>query len=137
MNKKIFCWKWIVAFIAVLFLTKCKIPYDPAVKSSKNHFLVVEGYINTNGVTNIKLTRTRNVTWGDTAAYINETNASVSIEDNTNNVYPLNENGAGNYSADYFLNSNSQYRIHIVTADQNEYLSAFVDGKQSPPIDKV
>lgn len=136
MNQKYFSWKWMV-LIAVLFLASCKVPYDPLIKSSTTHFLVVEGFLNVNGTTNIKLTRTRNISSGDTAAYINEINASVIIEDDQNNVYPLYETGGGNYSADYPLDPDNKYRLHITTADQKQYLSDFVPCKLSPPIDNL
>lgn len=137
MNKKYFLLKWMLGGVVVLLLSECKIPYDPLLKSSKTHSLVVDGFVNVNGTTNIKLSRTRNISSGDTAAYINEVNAKVVIEDNQNNVFPLDENGGGNYSGNYFLNSNAQYRLHIITADQKEYFSDFVSSKISPPIENV
>jgi hypothetical protein len=107
------------------------------VKSSKTHFLVVDGFLNANGPTTIKLSRTRNISSGDTAAYINEINASVIIEDDQNNVYPLYETGGGNYSCDYPLSPYVTYRLHITTSDQKEYRSDFVPCKLSPPIDNL
>jgi hypothetical protein len=136
MNQKYFSWKWMM-ILAALFLANCKVPYDPPVNSSKTHFLVVDGFLNAEGTTNIKLSRTRNITSGDTAAYINEMNASVIIEDNQNNVYPLYETGGGNYSANYSLDPYAEYRLRIITADQKEYFSDFVPCKLSPPIDNL
>lgn len=136
MSKKFFSIKWIL-LIGILFLTRCKDPYDPPIKGSANHYLVVEGYINPDGQTNIKLSRTRNITAGDTASDINELNANVVIEDNTNNTYPLSENGNGNYSGNFNLNTSNHYRLHITTSDHKEYLSKFVSCKISPPIDNV
>ena len=136
MNQKYFSWKWMMV-LAALFLANCKVPYDPPVKSSKAHFLVVDGFLNAVGTTNIKLSRTRNITSGDTAAYINEMNASVIIEDSQNNVFPLYETGNGNYSANYSLDPYAEYRLHITTADQKQYLSDFVPCKLSPPIDNL
>lgn len=137
MDQHHFSLKLLLYCVSVLFFVECKVPYDPPLKASKNHFLVVDGYLNSNGNTTIKLSRTRNITTGDTAAYINEVNAKVVIEDNNNNIYPLDENGGGNYSGNYFLNSNVQYRLHVITSDQKEYLSDFVDCKVSPPIEEV
>jgi hypothetical protein len=77
MNKKYFSWKWLITGFCILFLVNCKTPYDQPIKSSHEHFLVVEGYVNGNGPSNIKLSRTRNITWGDTAANINETGARL------------------------------------------------------------
>ncbi len=122
----------------VFFFIGCKVPFDPPLKSLGAHYLVVEGYINSNGApTDIKLSRTRGITWGDTASYINETGALVVIEDNQNNNYPLYETGGGNYTGSYNLNSANKYRLHITTGDHKEYVSDFVACKESPPIDTV
>ena len=122
----------------LLFFASCKVPYNPPIKSSGARYLVVEGYISSNGLpTNIKLSRTRNITWGDTASYINETGALVTIEDNQGNSYPLYEMGGGNYTASYNLNTANRYRLHITTTDHKQYLSDFVRCKESPPIDSI
>jgi hypothetical protein len=123
--------------ITSLLFVACKIHYDPPVNSAKEHYLVVEGYINTNGLTNIKLSRTRMISHGDTADIINETAARVVIEDNQNNLYPLNETGKGNYSAAYHLDSSYKYRLQIITAGDKKYVSDFVECKPSPPIDTI
>jgi hypothetical protein len=136
MNKKYFSTKWFLG-IFILFAAACKTPYDPPIKNAKDHFLVVDGYINANGVTNIKLSRTRNITWGDTAAYSNEINAQVIIEDDHNNVYALYESANGNYTGNFYLSSNARYRLHITTASKKEYLSDFVPCKISPPIQEI
>jgi hypothetical protein len=137
MMQKYFLSSRIVAAIMILFFTGCKDPYYPEVKSSTAHYLVVEGFINPEGTTNIRLTRTRAISKGDTASYINETGAAVFIEDNNGNVYPLYDNGSGYYSAGYFLNANFLYRLHITTKDNRQYISAFVPCKNSPAIDEV
>ncbi len=128
----------LAGYLVLLFFAGCKVPYDPPVNSSRDHYLVVEGFINSNEVpTYIKLTRTRNITSHDTASYITETGAHVVIEDDQNNEYPLYETGNGNYSAEYNLNTSNEYRLHIITKDQKEYLSDFVVCKKSPPIDTI
>ena len=137
MNKKYFSNKWLIAGFFILLLSKCKVPYDPPIKSSATHYLVVEGYMNGNGVTSIKLSRTRNITSGDTAAYINETGAHVELQDQANNSYPLNEAGNGNYTGNFYLYAGNSYRVHIKTTDNKEYVSDFVPFKQSPAIDQV
>ncbi|HSV10395.1 MAG TPA: DUF4249 family protein, partial [Hanamia sp.] len=103
MNKKYFSWKWMIGAFCILFLANCKVPYDPPVKSSNAHYLVVEGYLNGNGPTSIRLSRTRNITRGDTAGYINETGAHLVIQDSNNNSFPLYETGNGNYTGYSYL----------------------------------
>ncbi|MEO8820455.1 MAG: DUF4249 domain-containing protein [Ginsengibacter sp.] len=137
MIQKYFLGGWIFPVIITLFFASCKDPYFPNVNSSKAHYLVVDGYINSNGLTNVKLTRTRTISKGDTAAYINETGANIAIQDNQNNVYPLQEIGGGNYSSSNFLDVNNKYRLHIITSDNKVYVSDFVPCKISPSIDNV
>lgn len=115
----------------------CKVPYDPPIKNSKDHFLVVEGYLNGSGQTIINLSRTRNITWGDTASLIHETGARMEIEDNNNNIFPLYEAGNGAYTGYFYGSPGNQYRLHIKTADGKEYRSEYVPFKQSPPMDKL
>jgi hypothetical protein len=136
MNQQYISWKWIM-LLPVLFIANCKVPYDPPIKSSKIHYLVVDGFINANGPTDIKLSRTRNITWGDTASYIFETGAHIVIEDENNNQLPLYEEYDGHYVGSYSLSVGNYYRLRITTADQKEYLSDFVRCKITPPIDNV
>ena len=137
MNKKYFLRKCLLAGFCILYLANCKVPYDPPIKSSASNYLVVEGYMDGNGPTNINLSRTRNITSGDTAAHISETGAHVELQDQANNSYPLSEAGNGNYTGNFYLYSGNSYRLHIKTTTNKEYVSDFVPFKQSPAIDRV
>ena len=137
MKKTIFPWKIITYGILLLFFSKCKDPYNPAVLSSNSNYLVVEGFINGDGLTSIKLSRTRNITSGDTATHVNELNAIVAIEDQSNATYPLTEEGNGIYTVNTFLNPANKYRLHIHTSGNKEYVSDYVPYKQTPPIDSL
>ncbi len=137
--KKYFSLKMIVCSIAVLTLAKCKVPYDPPLKSTKVNYLVVEGYIDGAAPTTIKLSRTRQLSSGDTAATKVETRAQVFVEDEHQNQYGLSETGNGVYVSNGVLNLNPafQYRLHIFTVEGKEYLSDLVPFKISPPIDDI
>ena len=137
MNKNNFPLSTFIVFICILFVSGCKVPYDPPVKSSNMHFLVVDGFMNANGMTDIRLTRTRNITWGDTAANINETGAHVVIEDESSSGMPLFEGSQGHYYGSYSLTPGARYRLRITTSDQKEYVSDFVTCKITPPIDNI
>jgi hypothetical protein len=137
MNQKYFLWKIIISAICILFIASCKVPYDPPIKTAKEHYLVVDGFMNADGMTDIRLTRTRNITWGDTAAYIVESSAYVVIEDENNQVMPLYEGYDGHYLGSYSLTPGNKYRLRITTSDQKEYLSDFVRCKITPPIDNL
>jgi hypothetical protein len=138
MEQNHFSIKLLLYCIPVLFFAGCKVPYDPPVNSSKTHYLVVDGYLNGNGTTTIKLSRTRSISKGDTAADIMEKGALLVIEDESNNIWPpLNEIGNGIYAGNYALFPGNRYRLHITTANGKEYLSDFVSFKQAPPIDNI
>jgi hypothetical protein len=138
MEQNHFSIKLLLYCIPVIFFAGCKVPYDPPVNSSKTHYLVVDGYLNGNGTTTIKLSRTRSISKGDTAADIMEKGALLVIEDENNNTWPpLNEIGNGIYAGDYALFPGNRYRLHIRTVDGKEYLSDFVSFKQAPPIDNI
>src|SRR5688572_13383960 len=81
-----------VTVIRVLFCflclaaTGCIEKYEPLPVATDNHFLVVEGFINTSGTTNIKLSRT--IRLSDTARPMPEGGALVTVEA-ANNVFFL------------------------------------------------
>lgn len=126
-----------MAGMIMLLAVSCKDPYYPDVHSTKDHYLVVDGHIDPNGMTSIKLSRTRAIFKIDTAANIVEAGAVISIEDNHGDLYPLYESGGGYYTAYYQLNTDYSYRLHITTRDGKQYISDFVPCKNSPPIDEV
>lgn len=137
MKQNNFLTKLFVYCLCIMSLASCKTAYDPPLQNAKQHFLVVEGFINGDGVTSIKLSRTRDISAGDTAAYLFEDGANVRVEDNYNGVYPLYSSGKGTYDGYLSLEPSFQFRLHITTSDNREYLSDFVSIKQSPPIDSV
>ena len=120
-------------------ITSCKDSFDPVLKQTDVNSLVVEGYIDGTAPAQFKISRSRILTVGDTAARKYELNASVTIEDDHQNTYPLTETGSGGYSSINPLNltPSYQYRLHIFTSDRREYISDLVPLKQSPPIDSV
>ena len=123
--------------LLLLASAACKKPYNPTVIASPNHYLVVEGVINSgNDSTIIKLSRTVNL---DSAVTKNPvSSASVTVESDQNNVYPLVSTGAGTYvSGGLNLSGSQKYRLRIVTPDGQKYSSDFIAVKPTPPIDSI
>jgi len=125
--------------LSAMVLSHCNIPFEPKLKSTDTNALVVEGFIDGSSPITFKLSRSRKLTAGDTASPIYELNARMAVEDDHQDAYPLTETGNGVYSiaASLSLNSGYQYRVHIFTANGEEYLSDFVAFKTSPAIDSV
>ncbi|HTK17866.1 MAG TPA: DUF4249 family protein, partial [Mucilaginibacter sp.] len=105
-----------------LLAAACKKPYTPGVINSPKSFLVVEGVINTNDTTTIKLSRTVNLSAGTTS---NPVEGSVNVESDAGESYPLTSTGLGVYKLiNTSLSNSHKYRIYIRTAnDGKEYRS--------------
>ncbi|HLL44465.1 MAG TPA: DUF4249 domain-containing protein [Segetibacter sp.] len=127
--------QWL-ALAVVIFAAGCREPFDPNIRPEQTNFLVVEGFINAQGSTNITLSRTTQL--NDSAAIQLEQGAALTIMGEDNSKIPLVENTSGHYHSDSLtLNKNQKYRLLIHTIEGKEYLSEYVAVKQTPPIDSV
>ncbi|GGF05572.1 DUF4249 domain-containing protein [Hymenobacter cavernae] len=120
-----------------LLLPGCIEPYMPAAISSPQSYLVVDGCINSQGVTTINLSRTYDIVTQTPPPV--ETKATVAIEQEDGPHYPVNESTTkGTYtSPNLTLNTAKNYRLFIRTGAGQEYASAYVPVKTTPPIDNV
>ncbi|MBF9143064.1 DUF4249 domain-containing protein [Hymenobacter properus] len=123
--------------LLLALLAGCTDPYMPDVITAPSSYLVVDGSINTAGVTTIRLSRTQAV--ASKSAVPVETRAVVYIEDEGGTRYALTETSVkGTYaSAALTLNPARKYRLHLNTTGGKEYASDYVPAKLTPPIDAV
>lgn len=125
--------------ICLIFIVfSCRKPYNPPVISSNQSYLVVDGMINSgNDSTFIFLRHT--VKLNSSLAGDPEQGARITIESDKNDVYTLQETStAGQYLVTGLsLPTDRNYRLHIFTATNKEYVSDFVENKITPPIDSV
>lgn len=113
----------------------CRQYYDAPVIPTLTSNLVVQGFINSNGATQITLSRTTLLT--DTAVDFVNT-ALVEIEGNDNSRYPLIYSDSGRYiSSDNKLLSTNKYRLHIKTQQGKNYVSDFQSPIITPAIDSI
>ncbi|TXK48604.1 DUF4249 domain-containing protein [Pontibacter qinzhouensis] len=123
---------WLLLF---LFLSSCEEPYMPKEIVAPNRFLVVTGFINTNGATRINLSRTQNLS--DASAPLAETGATVWVEGEGGGTFTLEETTAGTYEHSGFdVSSFRQCRLRIRLRNK-EYASEYISIKQTPPIDSL
>jgi hypothetical protein len=117
-------------------LSGCVEPYVPAVVGTPSNYLVVNGYINSQGITTIQLSRS--LPLQSTDGPPPETRASVAIQDAGGQRYLLTESPAGTYtSASLNLNPNLSYQLRITTTAGRDYASDLSPVKTAPPIDQV
>jgi len=115
----------------------CKKPYNPPVVSSDNHYLVVEGVINSgNDSTVINLSRT--VKLSENVSTQAVSNFSVLVEDGQGGSYTLTPEGNGRYDiGPMHLDASKKYRLHLKDPAGKEYASDYVGVRQNPPIDSI
>ncbi|QEC66114.1 DUF4249 domain-containing protein [Panacibacter ginsenosidivorans] len=130
--------KKIFVFISLfIFAVSCKEVYNPPLSSPATGYLVVDGFINSNGGTST-ITLTRTTKLSDSVFILYEHNAQVQIEGEGNEVYPMPEGVNGTYtSAAITLNAAEKYRVRIRTTDGKEYLSEYASVKGTPVIDSI
>ncbi|RNI22540.1 DUF4249 domain-containing protein [Rufibacter latericius] len=121
--------------LCVVFLAACEEPFTPEVLEGNNNFLVVSGFINSNGPTTISLSRTQNLS--ENGGPVMEEDATVMVEEENGAKFPLLETTPGTYTSPYLLiNSTKKYRL-VIKADGKDYESDFVEVKQTPAIDSI
>lgn len=123
--------------VLLLALPACTDPYLPDIIKTPPSYLVVDGFINSQGPTTFKLTRTYAV-GASTAAPV-ETRATVYVEDNAGTRYLLTESSLkGFYTAAALpISPARKYRLHFNTLTGKEYASDFVAVKPTPAVDAV
>lgn len=121
---------------AGLALGSCVDRYTPDVPAAAQTNLVVDGYINPQGRTIIKLGRTFSVNTKNAGPV--ETSARVAVADDAGQRYTLAENPAGTYtSAALVLDPSRQYQLRITTAQGREYASDMGPVVRTPPVDTL
>lgn len=120
----------------LLGLAGCVEPYAPDVISAPTSYLVVDGFINGNGITRITLSRTANLS--ATTPPPVEKGAKLFVVDDSGLSYALTEKNSGFYQSDSLrLNAARKYQLRITTASNTTYESDLVPLKVTPPIDKL
>ncbi len=124
-----------VVFVVVLIAFSCRERYFPDLEGKPSSYLVVEGVLNVNGPTFIRLSRTTQL---DTAFLRPETGAQLIVEGKDNSTRTLIHQGEGTYySLNLNLAFNQEYRLRIHTSSGSEYLSEYVMAMNTPEIDSI
>ncbi|WP_303312457.1 DUF4249 domain-containing protein [Hymenobacter sp. BT730] len=126
----------------LLGLSGCIEPFEPEVKVQDTKALVVDGFINSNGRTTIRLSHTYDLE--STAGPLTEDKAEVFIQgQGVGEEYRLREVKSGTYVSDSLvLDPTKKYRLFFRTRDvrlqlKGQYASSYETVKTSPPIDAL
>ncbi|GAA0878006.1 hypothetical protein GCM10009119_09740 [Algoriphagus jejuensis] len=116
--KKIF-WSFI-ALIGVI--QACRTPYDPEVPTSQSSFLVVEGYLDSEGLrSELKLSRSAAV--DSESAFQPESGALVTLMSASGETIGLPESESGTYIFESDISEDQTYTLEIVLQNGQRYQS--------------
>jgi hypothetical protein len=122
---------------AVLLIVGCKDKYDIQLKDTDKSLLVVEGTLAA-GQDSTIITLSKTVTVNDKTNFKPVLNANLSVEEKNGATIPLIQIGNGKYANSQLgLIIGNNYRLHIRTNDNREYVSDYVVAKQTPAIDSI
>jgi hypothetical protein len=124
------------AWLAIVALGGCVDPYLPEVVSANANYLVVDGFINGNGRTRIRLSRSENV--AATTAPPVQKGATIYIVDDAGQRYAVPETSvAGVYRSDsLLLNPVRRYQLRI-SLGAASYASDLMPLKVTPDFDQL
>ena len=130
-------YSWV--FLMIMSASMCRKIFNPPAIQASNHFLAVDGFINTGSNASSTFTLTRSLNLVDSVPSIPERNAQVLIQSANGNSYPLIDTaGNGVYvSQNLNLDNSQSYQLSIITSDGNQYMSDLVFAKKAPPIDSL
>ena len=126
---------WLYLFLSITLIA-CKEPFEPNLPIVPQGYLVVEGFINAKGPTEIRLSRT--VPLDQKRVMKPELNAFVRVEGEDNTTFNFLAAANGRYTSGTLpINPEKKYRLYIKTTNGSEYRSDYCGVKITPPIDSI
>lgn len=120
--------------ICALLISGCREPFEPDIEPADLSVLVVEGYLDTEGLpSTLKLSYTRDIQAEDsfTPSFPNGT---VFLKSESGVEYPLSDMGSGQFEFAHDIPENENYRLHILTNDGRSYTSEVLRPILTPDI---
>jgi hypothetical protein len=122
-----------LVFVLFATLVGCRTPYEPEVPATELRILVVEGYLDTEGLrSELKLSRTAPL--GATSAFIPEARAKVILKSVGGQVFPLSEIGLGTYVFERNIDEKQNYILEIELSSGERYVSEQMQPIVTPEI---
>jgi hypothetical protein len=122
-----------LVFVLFATLVACRTPYEPEVPASELRILVVEGYLDTEGLkSELKLSRTAPL--GAQSAFVPELRAKVTLKSVGGQVFPLSEIGLGTYVFERNIDEKQNYVLEIELSSGERYVSEQMQPIVTPEI---
>lgn len=114
----------------------CREPFEPEIENQQAGILVVEGYLDSEGLkSELRLSTTTNVS--DTVKFVPVKRALISLISGTGSVFPLEENTDGLYYFEQNIPEDQEYRLEILLTTGEKYLSDLLKPIITPPIQEA
>jgi hypothetical protein len=122
-----------LVFVLLATLLGCRTPYEPEVPATELRVLVVEGYLDTEGLkSELKLSRTAPL--GASSAFIPELRAKVMLKSASGQVFPLTETGLGTYIFERNIDEKQSFLLEIELSSGERYVSENLQPIVTPEI---
>jgi len=122
-----------LVFVLFATLVGCRTPYEPEVPATELRILVVEGYLDTEGLrSEVKLSRTAPL--GAESAFNPEARAKVVLKSTGGQVFPLTEAGFGTYVFERNIDEKQNYILEIELSTGERYVSESMQPIVTPEI---
>jgi hypothetical protein len=122
-----------LVIVVLATLLGCRTPYEPEVPATELRVLVVEGYLDTEGLkSELKLSRTAPL--GASSAFIPELRAKVMLKSASGQVFPLTETGLGTYIFERNIDEKQSYLLEIELSSGERYVSESLQPIVTPEI---
>lgn len=126
----------IVFLLCCLIVSSCKDPFAPEVSQNYKDLLVVEGFINIGGTTQIKVSRS--IDLQDSRTTDPERNASIMIEGEDGSLVTGKSTEKGEcVLATQTLVLGKKYKVRIILSNGKVYETGFLASKATPEIDNI
>lgn len=120
-------------FLFFATLISCRTPYEPEVPAEELRILVVEGYLDTEGLrSELKLSRTAPL--GAESAFYPEARAKVLLKSTSGQSFPLVETELGNYVFERNIDEKQNYILEIELSSGERYVSELMQPIVTPEI---
>lgn len=119
-------------------MLRCVEPYAPPGIKVDQNLLVVDALLNgDNGEANVRLSRT--IPLSEPTVQRPELAATVSIETLSGNTFFLTDinNNGHYYTTGISVLTGDQYKLKVITQDNKQYQSEYIELKETPPIDSI
>jgi hypothetical protein len=128
--------------LTIIAVTSCVEPYDPPETNSNPDFLVIDSFLNaTDNSCRVRLTRAVPLNSEVGFAEVDEdafNPIAVTLEDEQGNSYSIPHTGTGLFEAFGLpIDKQKKYRLVVNVPPAENYVSDFVEVRQTPPIEKL